>query len=65
MTSEAKQRKRAQSLLPVDSEVEYAMFTSSLKHGHEIRAAPCAQITDLCELVFSLMERIQNDRYSN
>lgn len=63
MTGEAKQRKRAKNLLPTEFEVENAMFTFSLKKGgEEIRAAPCAQITDLVGLVFSLLD--ENDRYT-
>lgn len=63
MAGEAKQRKRATHLLPAKFEVENAMFTFSNKKGGEVRAAPCAQITDLGGLVVSLME--ENERYSN
>ena len=64
MTGGAKQRKRATHLLPAEFEVENAMFTfSNKKCGEGVRAAPCAQITDLDGLVVSLME--ENERYFN
>ena len=64
MAGGAKQRKRATHLLPAEFEVENVMFTfSNKKGGEEVRAAPCAQISDLNGLVVSLME--ENERYSN
>ena len=62
LESEAKQRKRAKSLLPLDILAENAMFTFNRTGGGvEIRSATYVRVPDLCKLVLWLLD--SNERY--
>ncbi len=61
MKPEGKQREMAKALAPYHIDVENALFTFPRKKGgEEIRAAACAHVTSLWDLICSLLA--ENDR---